>query len=75
MKTRSATRWVVAALVGLASTLALATGAPAQDPDAKISDTYNDAYCPLERVGNDYVKCDNLTGNGLDAPSFVPLSR
>ena len=28
--------------------------------------------CPLERVGTQYVRCDNLTGAGVAAPSWVP---
>jgi hypothetical protein len=27
--------------------------------------------CPLERVGTQYVRCDNLTGAGVPAPSWV----
>ena len=28
--------------------------------------------CPLDRVGTQYVRCDNLTGAGVPAPSWVP---
>jgi hypothetical protein len=28
--------------------------------------------CPLARVGTEYVRCDNLTGAGIPAPSWVP---
>lgn len=28
--------------------------------------------CPLERVWTQYVRCDNLTGAGVAAPSWVP---
>lgn len=28
--------------------------------------------CPLERVDTQYVRCDNLTGNGAPAPAWVP---
>jgi hypothetical protein len=28
--------------------------------------------CPLERVGTQFVRCDNLTGAGVPAPSWVP---
>jgi hypothetical protein len=28
--------------------------------------------CGLERVGTQFVKCDNLTGNGVPAPAWVP---
>lgn len=28
--------------------------------------------CLLERVGTQYVRCDNLTGNGVQAPASLP---
>ncbi len=28
--------------------------------------------CPLERVGTQLVRCDDLTGNGVPAPSHIP---
>jgi hypothetical protein len=28
--------------------------------------------CPLERVGTQFVKCDDLTGNGVPAPAYIP---
>jgi hypothetical protein len=28
--------------------------------------------CLLERVGAQYVRCDDLTGNGVPAPAWVP---
>ena len=28
--------------------------------------------CSLARVGDEYVGCDNLTGNGVQAPAWVP---
>jgi hypothetical protein len=28
--------------------------------------------CPLRRVGNQLVRCDNLTGAGVSAPHWVP---
>lgn len=31
---------------------------------------YND--CPLERIGNQLVRCDNLTGAGAQAPFWIP---
>jgi hypothetical protein len=31
-----------------------------------------DFSCPLERIGSQLVKCDNLTGNGVPAPAVVP---
>lgn len=31
-----------------------------------------DGSCPLARVGTQLVRCDNLTGNGVNAPLWVP---
>jgi hypothetical protein len=28
--------------------------------------------CPLTRIGDQFVRCDNLTGAGVAAPSWVP---
>lgn len=28
--------------------------------------------CPLERIGTQLVRCDNLTGAGVKAPSWIP---
>lgn len=28
--------------------------------------------CPLERVGPQYTRCDDLTGNGVPAPTWIP---
>jgi hypothetical protein len=33
---------------------------------------WTDANCPLRRVGSQFVRCDNLTGAGVAAPSWVP---
>ena len=28
-------------------------------------------FCALQRVGSQFVACDNLTGNGVPAPAWV----
>ena len=28
--------------------------------------------CPLQRIGTQLVRCDNLTGAGVRAPSWIP---
>lgn len=28
--------------------------------------------CPLQRIGIQFVKCDNLTGNGVPASPYIP---
>ena len=61
-----------------AATLVVAVGAlPAaarQDPgqvDTPPQPTTAVYFCPLERVGTQFVACDNLTGNGVPAPRWV----
>lgn len=27
--------------------------------------------CLLQRIGTQFVRCDNLTGNGVPAPAFI----
>lgn len=29
-------------------------------------------HCMLARVGDQFVRCDDLTGNGVPAPGWVP---
>ena len=31
-----------------------------------------DQNCPLRRLDRQFVRCDNLTGAGVPAPSYVP---
>ena len=31
--------------------------------------------CPLERIGTQLVRCDNLTGAGVPAPLFIPEQK
>lgn len=28
--------------------------------------------CHLQRLGSQFVRCDDLTGNGVPAPAFIP---
>jgi hypothetical protein len=38
---------------------------------ATASTSANSGRCPLERIGTQLVRCDNLTGNGVAAPGGV----
>lgn len=58
-----------ALLAVLAATPASAGPDPAPTP-AGVQQT--DARCLLERVGTQFVRCDDLTGAGVPAPSFIP---
>ncbi|MEW1808843.1 hypothetical protein [Pseudarthrobacter sp. NPDC080039] len=33
------------------------------------------AGCPLERVGTQLVRCDNLTGGNVSAPDWIPEQK
>ena len=36
-----------------------------------IAPAEDEGRCPLRRVGTQFVRCDNLTGNGVAAPAWV----
>ncbi|MCP2031028.1 hypothetical protein L1277_001119 [Okibacterium sp. HSC-33S16] len=62
-----------ALLVG-AGVAALSTGAAASAPPSPSTFTVNvSTSCSLQRIGDQFVKCDNLTGAGVRAPAFIPL--
>jgi hypothetical protein len=31
--------------------------------------------CALTRIGEQFVRCDNLTGAGVPAPSWIPMQQ
>ncbi len=37
-----------------------------------VTDHGTATTCPLSRVGTQLVRCDNLTGNGVEAPLWIP---
>ena len=41
-------------------------------PATAAAPTDDGDRCPLARVDDQYVACDNLTGNGVQAPAWVP---
>lgn len=63
------------AIVVLSAAL-LAGGSSAwaqQDPGTPSGPVVPDySNCQLKRIGTQFVRCDNLTGNGVPAPSWVP---
>jgi hypothetical protein len=71
-------RFVLSAATGAlllgAAAAALSPGAAmsAQWPPATFTVKVS-ASCSLERIGDQFVKCDNLTGAGVRAPAFVPV--
>ena len=42
------------------------------DLGTHIPPTDHAARCQLQRVGTQFVRCDNLTGNGVAAPAWIP---
>ena len=44
-----------------------AASPPDPPPDTAFADS-----CPLQRIGTQLVRCDNLTGAGVRAPSWIP---
>ncbi|MBX7443848.1 MULTISPECIES: hypothetical protein [unclassified Arthrobacter] len=63
------------ALFAAALTTFLPAGTPVEPtaggPDSLT--TYVD--CPLERIGAQLVRCDNLTGAGAAAPYWIPEQK
>jgi hypothetical protein len=58
---------IAGVLLLLTGWLPAATASPPPDPSqASVN------RCPLERIGTQLVRCDNLTGAGVRAPSWVP---
>ena len=45
--------------------------AAASPPDPPPGTAFADS-CPLQRIGTQLVRCDNLTGAGVRAPSWIP---
>ncbi len=61
----------------LLATLVTAAPATARDdpgPPAGAA-TQTLLTCELERVGTQLVRCDDLTGNGATAPTYIPERR
>ena len=58
-----------ALVVGLAALPASARQDPGQTNSPSQANSAH--FCTPERVGTQYVACDNLTGNGVPAPAWV----
>jgi hypothetical protein len=62
---------IATALVAL--TLAAGAASARTDPGRPAPITTDDQInCPLERVDMQLVRCDNLTGNGTTAQTWIP---
>lgn len=80
MSTNHITRWQAVAFAGLLVTTLSAGPASAvmlHGPDLPaLSTSYaparTDQPCWLARVGTQFVRCDNLTGDAVPAPRWLP---
>jgi hypothetical protein len=61
---------IAAALVVLG--LGAAPSSAQQDPGPPVADGGYRSGCSLQRVGTQFVRCDDLTGNGVSAPGYIP---
>jgi len=70
------TRGLALTTTAFLAAVALGTGAgPATartDPGPPLANVGHVGQCLLERVGTQYVRCDDNTGNGVPAPAWVP---
>ena len=60
------------ASVLVVSGLAATPSSARQDPGTPITPAGHIYECPLQRLGTQFVRCDNLTGNGVAAPGWIP---
>jgi len=72
-QTRHQHRRVAPVITVFILTLACGTlpAAARQDPGPAQLGTDHPYFCAPQRVANQYVGCDNLTGNGVPAPAWV----
>jgi hypothetical protein len=77
MRTTSRIRTsAIAVALAAASLVAFGATTPASarpEPAPAAADVHFDPrHCPLTRLGTQFVRCDDLTGAGVSAPSWVP---
>ena len=68
------TAFVLSATAPVLALLLAAGALPAaarQDAGLSNPQQASTPFCAVERVGSQYVACDNLTGNGVPAPAWV----
>jgi len=69
-------RWIVALAGGALVSLTVVPTAAGRQDDAHLlrQNAHSVVGCPLERIADQFVRCDNLTGGGVPASSYVPES-
>ena len=71
--TRQTSRRILTA-VALATVIPLTAGVSAQArPDAGPDRAPGNDHCELQRLGTQLVRCDDLTGNDVSAPLWIPV--
>ena len=70
-RSTSASQCVAAAVVSVAVLAGTPTASARPDDVHLGSQPRPVAVCPLERIGDQFVRCDDLTGAGASAPDFV----
>ena len=64
---------VIAAGAVLATAAAgSATARPESAPEPPAVQSARLGECPLERIDDQFVRCDDLTGAGVAAPAWIP---
>ena len=73
MNTIQQTRRTLPMIAATALLVALGTlpAAARQDPGPASDEPTATYFCAIQRVGTQFVGCDNLTGNGVPAPAWV----
>ena len=51
---------------------ASASARPESPPEPPTVQSVQLGQCPLERIDDQFVRCDDLTGAGVPAPSWIP---
>jgi hypothetical protein len=70
---RIITASALAAGVLLASAVAgSASARPESPPEPPSVQSVRLGECPLTRIDDQFVRCDDLTGAGVPAPSWIP---
>ncbi|TDT85912.1 hypothetical protein DFO47_101331 [Arthrobacter sp. AG258] len=62
-------------IAALFPALFLTGGGTADSSDSGDNPLTTYVDCPLERIGSQLVRCDNLTGTGAEAPAWIPEQK
>lgn len=63
---------VAAASSGLLAFGAAGTAAARPEPAPPAAVVSDPGHCALTRVGDQFTRCDDLTGAGVSAPAWIP---